>query len=387
MGFKIPDNRDKVEIPFEFNNNLILLNVVFDQVFPLKFIFDTGSENTILAKREFADLLQIEYQRQFQIYGADMERTLTAYLARGIDLDLPGLTGSGLDILVLEEDYFHFEEYTGLKVHGILGMDLFKIFTIQVDYKKKVLTLYRIDNFQLPSKKFKALDAEIFRGKPYIYAETELQDNTKTPIKLLIDTGANLALLLHNNSSEAISLPEQLVPGKIGNGLGGFLEGYLGRVRSLSFDEFYFNNVVSNFQELNDQADSIYTNERNGILGNEILSRFKVIFDLSREKIYFRPEKKYNRGFKFDKSGLTIIASGEFLNEFSVKDIISDSPAAEAGMQKGDKIKSINFMPASIFDLKGLTDKLQKRTGKRIRLIIERDGVKQKVVFRLRDLI
>jgi len=34
------------EIPFRYQNNFILVDVLFDNIFPLTFIFDTGSENT-----------------------------------------------------------------------------------------------------------------------------------------------------------------------------------------------------------------------------------------------------------------------------------------------------------------------------------------------------
>ena len=138
----MPKGVDKVEVPFTFQNNFIIIDVVFDDIFPLKFIFDTGSENTILIKKEFTDVLDISYEREFKVLGADFESVLTAYLIRQINVDIPNLLGQNLDMLVLKEDYFQFEAYTGLKIHGILGMDLFKTFTIQIDYQKQKLILY-----------------------------------------------------------------------------------------------------------------------------------------------------------------------------------------------------------------------------------------------------
>ena len=45
----------RVEIPFEYVNNFIIVNVVFNRLFPLKFVFDTGAENTILTRKEITD--------------------------------------------------------------------------------------------------------------------------------------------------------------------------------------------------------------------------------------------------------------------------------------------------------------------------------------------
>ncbi|HOY18537.1 MAG TPA: hypothetical protein PLC89_14620, partial [Haliscomenobacter sp.] len=41
-----------VDIPFDYENNFIVIKLMFNDIFPLKFIFDTGAENTILTKRE-----------------------------------------------------------------------------------------------------------------------------------------------------------------------------------------------------------------------------------------------------------------------------------------------------------------------------------------------
>ncbi|MFK7981488.1 MAG: aspartyl protease family protein [Saprospiraceae bacterium] len=386
MGFNLPKDQDKVEIPFEFKNNFIIVNLIFDDVFPLRFIFDTGSENTILVKKEFTDILNISYKREFKVVGADFEQELVAYLVRNVNMDLSNLPGQNLDLLVLKDDYFKFEEHTGLKIHGILGMDLFKVFTIQIDYRKQKLTLHRIENFT-PPKKFKPLTTQIHRNKPYLVANAKIKNDTITKVKLLLDTGASLSLLLHNNTAEALTIPEKLIPGQIGNGLGGFIQGFIGRINHLSFDEYYFNSVITNFQEINQEVRNRVNFGRNGILGNEILSRFNVIFDIARSKVYLKPIKRYNKYFKYDRSGITLISSGKKLNQFRIKELIPNSPATEAGLQIGDIVFSVNSIPLGRGDLKRITRKFQGRVGKRIQVIALRGGERVKFKFRLRDLI
>lgn len=387
MGFKLPKGQDRVDIPFEFRNNFIIVNLVFDDVFPLKFIFDTGSENTILVKKEFTDILNISYDRTFKVIGADFEQELVAYLIRDVNMDLPNLPGKDLDLLVLKDDYFKFEQYTGLKIHGILGMDLFKVFTIQIDYQKQKLILHRVEKFVVPSKKFKLLPVQIHRNKPYLMATAEIKRDTVAKVKLLLDTGASLSLLLHNNSSKELTMPEKMIPGRIGNGLGGFIQGFVGRVNRLSFGEYYFNSVITNFQEVNENVQERVNFGRNGILGNEILSRFNVIFDIARSKVYLKPIKRYNKYFKYDRSGITLIASGKKLNKFRIKELIQNSPAKEAGLQVGDLVTNVNFIPLGADDLRRITKVFQKRSGKRIRVDILRKGQRMTFKFRLRDLI
>ena len=50
-GFFMPEGRSQIDIPFEYTNNFIILTVHFNGLLPLKFIFDTGAEHTILSKR------------------------------------------------------------------------------------------------------------------------------------------------------------------------------------------------------------------------------------------------------------------------------------------------------------------------------------------------
>lgn len=386
-GFQVPAGKEKVEIPFRFENNFILIDVLFNKVFPLTFIFDTGSENTVLTHKTFADLLDVDYERNYRIIGADLQQELLVHLARGVQLDLETVPSNKVPVLVLEENYFQFEKYTGIKIHGILGMDLFKLVIIQIDYKKRKLVLYRPDNFKINDPKFKKYPIDVHRGKAYLTVEGTVARSDTTALKLLVDSGANIALLLHNDSDSSITLPPKLIPGKLGDGLGGYIEGYMGRTYRLHIKPYEFTNITTHFQEVPITLDSLNLNDRNGILGNEILSRFNVILAPFRNELYLKPEKKYNRKFNYDKSGITLIASGLGLDQFTVIGIIPNSPAEEAGLQIGDEVVSVNFLPTSFFGLNDLLWKFQRRNGKRFRLKVLRDGKKHIIRFRLRELI
>lgn len=386
--FNLDGGKKKIDIHFEYENNFIVLDLVFNRVLPLKFLFDTGAEYTILAKKEFSDMLSVDYERTFRIVGADLKSDLIAYLAKSIDLKISKFKAYDQNILVLSENYLKFEEFAGLKVDGILGADIFKNFVVKVNYKKQVITLYEPMAFEPPGDDYIEIPIQVMSNKPYIVASTQLRDtSSNTTIKLLLDTGAGLPLLLHTNTHPDLKLPPAVVPGNIGIGLGGFLEGYLGRVSKLNFSSFELNNVVSNFQEVVHNRDTTYLNGRNGILGNQILNRFTFIIDYYQNKLYLKPHKNWDRGFKYDRSGLVITASGPELKYFSIQSIVPGSPADLAGLKKGDEIKKINMFPVGFHNLSSITRKLQGRVGKKIRLVVRRKGQKMKFKFRLKDLI
>lgn len=379
----------RIDLPFQYVNNLIVVDVVFNRTVPLRFIFDTGAEHTILTKREITDLLRLPYERVIRIRGADMSQDLFAYLVTGVHLEIEDrLNAANQAILVLDDDYFRFDELTGMQIHGILGADVFKHFVVRINYSRQVITLFRVAAFKPPRHNFQSIDLEIYKNKPYLFVKARLpHSDTTLRLKLLIDTGAGLPLLLNVDTHPRLALPPNVVPGNIGAALGGFLQGYVGRIAELRIDGFTLRDVVTNFQELHPEADTSFLNGRHGIIGNQLLSRFIVYLDYSKGKLYLQPTNDFDEPFEFDRSGMLIIASGPLLSQYTVHYIVPGSPAHLAGIQKGDELVRIGIWPADLLSLQGINRMLRKKPGKKVRIVYRRNGRKYHVVLTLRDLI
>ena len=387
-GDPIRKGADIVDIPFEYSNGFILIDLVFDRHFPLRFLFDTGAENTILTKKEITDILGIPYQRTFPIIGADMRTELTAHLATGIHLRIGVMELPLQPILVLDEDFFQFEEFTGKNIHGILGANIFRNSVVKINYQRRVISLINPRFFHGPPAGFTEIDLEIKKKKPYLFVQTDIADIGASGVKLLLDTGAGLSMILNTNTHPNLQLPDNVVTGNIGAGLGGYLQGTLGRVDQLQFaDQLLLRDVPVNFQEITTDMDTSFLNNRNGILGNEILRRFTVIIDYPHQKLYLKPNRYYFQKFELDKSGLVIVVGGSRLNEYIVHSVLPGSPAEEAGILPGDQIRRINGWGAGFLGLDGINNKLRKKTGKHIRLVLIRHDEKIKRQFRLRKLL
>lgn len=380
-------NLDRIDIPFEYENNFIIVKVIFNDIFPLRFIFDTGAEHTILTQREITDLLQVNYSRRIPIMGSDMIEERYAYLATGIRMNLSGLIAPNRTILVLEEDYVQFQEYAGVNVNGILGADLFRRFVVRINYKQRMISLFDPATFKPPGGRFIKVPMELVRNKPYLLVPTQVSGEDDILCKYLIDTGAGLALLVYTNTHSNLHLPPTVVRSRLGMGLGGNIEGFVGRIGRINFAGFPLEGVITNFQDLPPTKDTTLTQNRNGIIGNQILNRFHVIFDYPRSVVYLAPIGNVNRKFPSEKSGLLLAASGKRLDTFTVYDIIAGSPAEEAGVQINDQVRSVNGWPAGLHSLEALTNKFYGKSGKKIKLVIERQGERMKIEFSLRELI
>ncbi|MBK6619714.1 MAG: aspartyl protease family protein [Saprospirales bacterium] len=374
------------EIPFEYKNHFILIKLTFQNVLPLTFIFDTGAETTLLTSLEIANLLDLTYEREIQIVGADLEAELSAFLVRNIHIQLGDVALPYQSILVLEEDVFHFNEYTGTQVHGILGSSTFRQFIVEIDYEDRLIRLYRPSDFRAP-RNSERLDLEIHRSKPYLSTTVKPANGDEVSIKLLVDSGASLAMVIHPETNPNLSIPEKVVPGNIGMGLGGNLQGVLGIMPTIHLGKTQLHDVPVHFQEIRSMVDSVFLNNRNGILGNKVLERYTATFDYYRGVLYLQPNRLYKKEFPIDKSGMLVIASGPELKTFMVHAVLKESPAAKAGVRPGDIIVSINYSSFRFFDLDAIYRVLSRPEGKLIRLKLDRKGLKFRTEFRLEKLL
>lgn len=388
-GFSMPPGIKQMDIPFEYVNNFIILTVLFNKTIQLKMIFDTGAEHTILSKREISDVMQVPYEREFRLMGADLKTELIAYLARQIRLETPILpfVAPREDILVLQEDYFRFEEYAGVKVHGILSGQAFARYIFKINYQKRIITLYDREGFVLPDAGYKPVPVEVFRNKLYINTQVAFRSGDSTTVKLLLDTGAALPLLFFSNTDSLVHPPENAITSNIGMGLGGYLEGFVGRTPTLHIGDFKQEGIVTYFQQLDTAQDLSYLNKRNGLVGNMLLNSFYVLIDYYGATIWLKPSYNYKKHYLYDRSGLNIIAGGISLNRFTVQGVIANSPASEAGILPGDRITWVNALPVGLLGLSELQHCFQKRVGKKVKVVLRRDGKRIKKTIRLRDLI
>ena len=380
----------KVDIPFSYVNRFIVVDILFNGSLPLKFILDTGAENTILTQKEIAQALNLRFQRKIAVYGADMSQELTAYLVSGIRMDLGAqLVLPNRSMLVLEDDYFRFAEIAGVSIHGIIGSDILRRFVMQINYQRQVVTFYDPNYFQ-PSREHRSnsLPVSFHRHKPYLQLNTRISavDSSRT-FRFLIDTGASLSLLLHTAADSALTLPNNTLPANIGIGLGGYLQGAVGRISGLQIANQSLTQVIAYFQERSDSLDTDITFDRDGLLGNQLLERFVLTIDYPRERLYLSPSRQINQRFRFDRSGMSLLATGRDLRTFVVMNIIPDSPADVAGLRSGDVIKSFNGWGSNWLELGTIVGKLMGKPDRRIRLKVYRDGRLLTFSFHLRELI
>lgn len=375
QSFKIvyPKDGTHLYLPFTYVNGFIVVDVVFQKVIPMKFIVDTGASNTLLLKKEYIEVFDISPQRRLSVQGADLVEYLAASIYNGLYLKVSDMPHILQNIIVLDEDMTQFEALTGMRIDGILGADYFRNMILGIDYVRHHLIIYNPYKFN-PAKMrhFHEMDIQLHNNKPYITAHAGISPNQKTETRLLIDSGASLGLLLHQNTDSLISIPNKTVLSVLGTGLGGDILGYTGRIHTLQWGDLEFNDLITHFQAIDTALTDLKKVKRNGILGNHILERFHVIFDFRWHKLYVKPHKKYNKEVAYDKSGLSIITYGPQRRQFMVRYVVQGSAAEKADIWAGDIIVMIGCFRSQRYSLNYFLNKLSGKSGKKIRLKVLR---------------
>ena len=386
-GLDLLGPNKKITIPFTHEQGFMIVKIRMQKTFPMRFIFDTGAEHTIIFNKMYSDILKLPYDRKIPIIGADLSKEMYANIVRNIYMDIKGAASVKRDILVLEKNYLRLFETAGIHVDGIVGGEFFRGLVLEIDYKKKKIILYHPDYWDEKNYKgYSSFDIDVINYKPYLQVTT-INNRDTADIRLLIDTGASLTFLLHSNSDPSLKIPEFVIPGNLGSGLGGEVMGFMGLVDHIKFGKFQFNNVFTSFQNINPTI--LRENEffRNGLVGNVLLARFKVVINYTKSKLYLKANRKYNKKFEYDKSGLTFYSYGPHLNNFFVKSVIIGSPAYRAGIRAGDKVLDVCKRNHKKWTLEQITALLKKKEGKKIKMTVERDGIKIPIEFKLEDLL
>lgn len=386
FGLMLDGNKKRVQFKFENYNNLIIIPVLLNGVLPVKFILDTGIRTSILADISLSDFLSIDYDRKIPLIGADGSKVIDAYVASNVTIKLPGVTGNGQGMLVLAEDYLQLKNYLGIEVHGIIGYDIFSRFIVKINYDQMTITLYNPKYFK-PKNSYKQVPLLIEDTKPYFSANVTLAGDKTLSAKVMMDTGASHSILLDKESHELISIPDRKIYTTLGRGLGGDIVGYIGRVKNVNFLQYDFKQVIGSFPISEQLAELYKISERQGTIGGGILSKFVVIIDYINGKMYFKKGRKFKSSFEYNMSGIDVKAIGSDLSTFVIQNITKDSPAEHIGLKTGDKILYINGHHSKSVKLSDINALFRTKEGRKINVVVLRDGQRLKKIFKLKKVI
>jgi len=373
-------------IPFELVGTYVIVHVRINDSSELNLVLDSGIRNTIITELLPGDNIALNYSDVKELMGLGGGDHLEAYASNSNTLKIGKLKLPYKTVYVLKEDVFNLSKHTGTKINGLLGIDFFLNYTVEIDYTHRRIRFYDPKTMSLP-KGYGVLPITVEAQKMFVELSVLQSDSTRKKVKMLIDTGAELNAWFQTITKESIHLPPKWVQGTIGEGFNGIITGKYGHIPQLCFGEFCLKNPIVSFPDSATIYGILALSERDGTIGSRILSRFNLYFDYPQKKIYFKPNENFNSRYTYNVAGIEIIQIIPFVTLSEVLDVWANSPAALAGVQKGDQIFEING--SKVFDMSmGEIRKIFETPSKRpLKLTLKRGDKEVYVEIDMKDKI
>jgi hypothetical protein len=289
--------------------------------------------------------------------------------------------------------------YNGHAIDGLLGFDFINRFVVEIDYAARTVNLHDPQSYKY-SGSGKAVPLVLLEddsgGKVPLVKVRIFTDRGRAAAaaavegKFIADTAVRSAVSFNTPFVNANRL---LLPAAGGRTIrvplgGGAMvresKQSIGRVAGVQLGQFILKNHIAIFFQ--DAQGVVASPEFDGVIGAEILRRFKVIFDYSRRQMILEPARSISEPEEYDMSGLLLVAEGADFKTFTVRQTIENSPAALAGLREGDVISIIDGKSARRLTLEEVRQ-MFKRSGRSYPLVVERGGQKIRTRIELKKLI
>jgi len=372
-------------IPIEVNGeNKIFLQARVNNSVPLTFLLDSGAGSGLVLYFKAAQALGLNLQGKGKGSGAG-EATFETKSVKGVSLRLPGVEMNNQTVVVFPPDKTSVG--FGRVVDGVIGYTLFSRYVVELDYQAKVVNLYEPKTYEYTGSG-ESIPVKIMSNVSF--ARVKIPIDGRKPIEgdFIVDLGAARYTIIFNTplveSQKLLAVPQKTMKEPGAEGVGGEVKLLVGRLPQLQLGRFTITDPVVHFAQ--DRKGVFASSEFSGVIGGELLRRFKVIFDYAHKRMILEPNGDLAAPFEYDMSGIRLRAEGEDFKILRVRRLVENSPATEAGLHEGDVISAVDGKPVAELSLSQISQ-MFKQEGKEYLLDIIRAEQKKQFRLKLRKLV
>lgn len=371
-------------IPFEIVGSYVILHVKINDSSPLNLILDSGIRNTIITELDQGDRISLNYSDVKELMGLGGGNLLEAYTSNSNTLKTGKFKMESKTVYVLKNDIFNLSKHSGTRINGLIGVDFFQDYTVEINYSSKRIRMYDPSTFEMP-KGYSMLPVTIESQKMFVNLTVLEPDSTRKSVKMLLDTGAELNAWFQTLTKESVQTPAKWIPGTIGEGLNGLITGKYGHIPQICFGDFCIKNPIVSFPDSSTIAGIILNSKRDGTIGSQLLSRFNIFIDYKQKKFYFKPNSTFTKQFTYNVAGIEIIQVSQYFTLTEVLDVWKNSPAFLAGVKTGDEIIEVNGTSAFQMTIGEIRKIFETPTKNTLSLTLRRDKNEFSVQIDMKD--
>lgn len=304
---------------------------------------------------------------------------------KGVTLSLDKL--SLADLMLWSVDLAPLEGLEGRTLDIILGYEFISRTVLEVDYEANVVNFHAPGSFNYHGPGTR-IPFTLQNNHPHVGAEALLEGREPIEGTFMVDTGARMALYLNHLFVEQNRLKETVpkvleLPARI-SGVGGASQSSVARIPGLRVGGLALKDVLVSLSEK--ESGSLETDNLTGLIGGDLLKRFRVFFDYGRRAMILEPNTHFEHAFVYDMSGLRLVTAGEDFETVKVEAVLADSPAERAGVQVGDIFGSLDGVPISDLSLDNVREQLMQE-GQVRQLRLRRNDSTLDIEFELEPLV
>ncbi len=334
-------------IPFNFENDHLMVLASVNGSKPIWFMLDTGAEATIINKARVAELGVRPFGASSISGGGNSTDFAFAEVAR--------LTIGGAELLNQRDgviDLTGLEKIYGMPMGGLLGYDFYSRFIVRVNYDAKTLDLLEPSSFAY-SGSGSRVPFVLEGGQPHVASTITVPSLDPIAADMVIDAGAADTVNLASPFVREHRLLEfaRKKPAGGPNTMAGSEKEFFaqtsvrGKLASLTLGEFRLEDIPSNLMV--GTKGGYASTSFSGTIGEGVLHRFNGIYDYSRNVLILEPNDEFKRPFPGRKTfGATFLSDGPDYRRFTVTGVRKGSPAEAAGFKKDDVVVAADGKPA-----------------------------------------
>ncbi len=371
--FSIANGATQASVPIQVVKDQVWLDVMLNGKGPFHFAFDTGGANII--DPAVAKELGVASGGSIEVTGSGsgsaessfaVIKTLQVGDARVTDqvfVVLPIAQGVGMS--------------SGMRMDGLIGYEVLSRFVTTFDYGNKKLVFHMPGAYTSPSDAT-IVPIALFGTQPQFACGID-----DVPATCTLDTGASQSLSFYTPYIEAhpdVLPAKHSEEGVDGFGVGGPTIGRLGRLRTFTVGGLTLHDLVGDYPTQG--AGGLALPFFGANVGGGVWKRFTMTLDYRGGTMTLTPNAAFAVRDHWERSGLYLINRGGI----TVIDVRPGTPAAKAGLKKGDVIVSLNG--ASNPSLSDVRSAFLAAPGTVVHLVIKgKDGGTHNVHLTLADYV
>jgi membrane-associated protease RseP (regulator of RpoE activity) len=371
--FSIAGGATQASVPILVSENHVDVDVMLNGKGPFHFELDTGGANVI--DPSVSKVLGVASGGSTQVTGVGSASAASSFaVIKALQVGSALVTNQVFVVLPIAKSLGMAH---GTPIDGVIGYEVLSRFVTTFDYANKQVMLHMPGSYTPPP------DATVI---PIVLYGTQPQfacGIDDVPTTCTLDTGARNSISLFTPfvAAHPSVVPATLsAPGVNGFGVGGPHTGRLGRVQTLSFGGLTLRDLVGD-----------YTTQSSGGLampfiganvGGAVWKRFTMTLDYRRLTMTLTPNADFDVRDHWDRSGVYLLNNGAI----TIIDVRPGTPAASAGLAKGDVVVSVNG--SSRLSLGQVRELFSAEPGSVEHLVVKsKDGATHDIDLTLEDYV